>query len=100
MKLKGKLKSILPEQTGTSKAGKQWTKQEFIIDSGDDYNPEICITAWGETIGAINKTEIGSEIEVSINLYSKPYQDNKYFHNIVAWKIEAAKEEDSNDTPF
>ena len=35
--LKGALKTILPVQSGTSKAGKEWKKVNFIVANNDGY---------------------------------------------------------------
>jgi hypothetical protein len=89
IKVKGKLIKLLPELKGINKkTGNEWKKQDFIINTGEEYNPEICISAFREHIETINNIPVNSYIEVAINLYSKNYQENKYFHNITAWKIE------------
>lgn len=96
MIVKGKLKKLLPEISGINKAGNEWKKQDFIIDTGAQYNPELCISTFKENIDTIKNISIGSYIEVEINLYSKAYND-KYFHNVSAWKIDVV-EDDKN--PF
>tara|TARA_R100001440_G_scaffold171_1_gene502 strand:- start:3484 stop:3774 length:291 start_codon:yes stop_codon:yes gene_type:complete len=96
MIVKGKLKKLLPEISGINKAGNEWKKQDFIIDTGAQFNPELCISTFKENIDVIKNIKIGSELEIELNLYSKPYND-KYFHNIIAWKITVL---DSQETPF
>ena len=96
MIVKGKLKKLLPEISGINKAGNQWKKQDFIIDTGAQFNPELCISTFKENIDVIKNINIGSDLEVELNLYSKPYND-KYFHNIIAWKITVL---DNEQTPF
>ena len=34
MQITGKLKTILPLESGTSKSGKEWQKQTVVIDTG------------------------------------------------------------------
>jgi len=96
MIVKGKLKKLLPEISGINKAGNEWKKQDFIIDTGAQFNPELCISTFKENIDVIKNINIGSDLEVELNLYSKPYND-KYFHNIIAWKITVL---DNEQTPF
>ena len=43
----GKLVKTLEIESGTSKAGKEWKKQSFIIDTGSQFNPEICFNLFG-----------------------------------------------------
>ena len=44
----GKLVKALDEESGTSKAGKEWKKQSFVIDTGAQFNPEVCFSLFGE----------------------------------------------------
>ena len=85
---KGKLTRKLSIESGTSKAGKEWKKQSFILDTGSQYNPEICFQLFGEEkIEMLNHHEEGSQVEVSFNLSSREY-NGRYFHNVDAWRIE------------
>ena len=85
--LKGKLSRKLSVESGTSKAGKDWQKQSFLVDTGSQYNPEVCFQLFGEEkIAILNNLEIGTKIEVFFNLSSREY-NQKYYHNIDAWKI-------------
>ena len=38
LKVSGKITSILDVEKGTSKAGKEWQKQNFVIDTGEKFN--------------------------------------------------------------
>ena len=87
MNVQGKLVKILPIETGTSKAGKEWKKQNFIIDIGAKYNPEICFQLFGdEKLEMIKNIKIGREVDVNFNVSSREY-NGKYFHNLDAWKV-------------
>ena len=88
LSVKGKLSRKLSVESGTSKAGKEWKKQSFLIDTGAQYNPEICFQLFGEDkIAMLNHHNEGDQVEVSFNLSSREY-NGKYFHNIDAWRIE------------
>ncbi len=89
LSLKGKLSRKLNVESGTSKAGKEWKKQSFLIDTGAQYNPEICFQLFGEDkIEMLNHHNEGDQVEVSFNLSSREY-NGRYFHNIDAWRIES-----------
>ena len=93
--IKGNLVKILDATGGTSKAGKEWSKQEFVINTGDQFNPEVCFTLFGDDkISLIKDIAEGQELTVHFNLSSRDFQ-GKYYHNLDAWKIEA-----SQDLPF
>ena len=81
LKLNGKIKSILPVVSGTSKAGKEWKKQSIVIDTGGEFNNEVCVSAFGDKLQQMNKLEIGMEVSVLCNVYSREY-NGRYFHNI------------------
>ena len=81
MEVKGKLVKKLDLETGTSKAGKEWKKQSIVIDTGGDFNNEIAVSAFGDKIDSMNKLEIGMEVSVLCNVYSREY-NGRYFHNI------------------
>lgn len=86
--IKGKIVKILEVETGTSKAGKEWKKQNFVIDTGNQYNPEVCFQLFGdEKIENFNKyNKVGQEVEVSFNVSSREFK-GKYYHNLDAWKV-------------
>ena len=95
LSVKGTISSKLSIENGTSKAGKEWKKQSFIVDIGTQYNPEICFQLFGEDkINMIEHYNIGDEVEVSFNLSSREW-NGKYFHNVDAWKIEKIGDGDS-----
>lgn len=88
LKIKGKIVKILEKETGTSKAGKEFVKQNFVIDTGSQYNPEVCFQMFGEDkVENLNKyNKEGDEVEVSFNVSSREF-NGKYYHNLDAWKI-------------
>jgi len=81
MEVTGKLVKKLDLETGTSKAGKEWRKQSIVIDTGGEFNNEICVSAFGDKMDQMNKLEIGMEVSVLCNVYSREY-NGRYFHNI------------------
>jgi hypothetical protein len=89
LSVEGKLTSILPVESGTSKAGKEWKKQGFVIDTGAQYNPEVCFSLFGDDkIALLSGLKSGQDIKVEFNLSSREY-NGKWFHNVDAWKIDA-----------
>ncbi len=93
LSVKGKISSKLSVESGTSKAGKEWKKQSFLLDTGAQYNPEICFQLFGdEKIAMLEHYNIGDQVEVSFNLSSREW-NGRYFHNVDAWRIEKIGEE-------
>lgn len=91
LEIKGIITEIHEVETGTSKAGKEWKKQSFVINTGDQFNPEICFSVFGEDkvdkIAKFNK--VGQEVNVKFNVSSKEF-NGKWYHSLDAWYIENA----------
>ena len=86
--IKGRIKTILEVESGTSKAGKAWRKQSFVVDTGAQYNPDVCFGVFGDDkLDMLSKFQPGAEVEVSFNISSREY-NGRYYHNIDAWKID------------
>ena len=101
LSIKGKLSRKLSVESGTSKAGNEWKKQTFLLDTGSQYNPEICFQLFGEEkIDMLSHHNEGDQVEVSFNLSSKEF-NGRYFHNIDAWRIEniAGNSENIKEAP-
>ena len=107
MEVKGTVTLIAAAETGTSKAGKEWTKQVIVVNTGAEYNPEIAIQAFGDDkIKDLNKLLVGDEVKILCNVSSREY-NGRYFHNIDGYwfaKMEAeaptAEAVQSDDLPF
>lgn len=89
MQVKGTLLQILKMESGVSKAGKEWQKQDFVIETNEQFPKKICFTLFGDKITMINGISEGSEIEVFFSVESRDF-NGKWYHNINAWKIESA----------
>ena len=90
MDLKGKLVQKLNIESGVSKSDKEWEKQTIIIDTGDQYNPNIAISFFGDDkVKMLEKFNIGQEVEVGVNISSREY-NGKWFTQCDGWKINVA----------
>lgn len=111
LKVTGRVTKMMKPEIIKSKDGqKEWTKQEFVLNTDADYNPEICLTLFGDKVKEAQKITLESPVECHINLSSRAYKD-KYYHSIDCWKIvqldQPNKEkkaipvgEESDDLPF
>ena len=82
----GVLEKVLPIQSGTSKAGKEWQKLDFVIETLGEYPKKIAFTLFGDKTSMIDGVGVGQEIEVSFNLESREYE-GRWFSNINAWRV-------------
>ena len=54
MEVTGTVLRKLELETGTSKAGKEWKKQSIVIDTGGEFNNEVCVSAFGDKLQQMN----------------------------------------------
>jgi hypothetical protein len=94
LELTGKLIKVLNPQSGQGKNG-TWQKQEFVIETADQYPKKICITAWSEKVDDLAKFSMGDNLKVSVNLESREYNE-KWYTEARAWRIEADNGGSSN----
>ena len=81
MEISGTVKLKLAAESGVSKSGKEWRKQSIVIDTGGEFNNEVAVSAFGDKMDSMNKLEIGMEVKILCNVYSREY-NGRYFHNI------------------
>jgi hypothetical protein len=92
MEVTGILEKKLDLQSGISKkTEKEWKSREFIINTGDQYNPHICIKLFGDKVDLIDKFELNQSINVSINISSREHKE-RWYTSIDGWKIEATQQ--------
>jgi hypothetical protein len=119
MNVKGVVVQICKLESGESKQGKQWQKQEFVIETSEQYPKKVAFTVFGDKISLINGISEGQSVDVHFNLESRDF-NGRWFHNINCWKIDVAassapttglierdnqtqmpeNEPDGNDLPF
>jgi len=97
LSIKGNIKYILSPESGTSKAGKEWSKQDFVIETTDEYPKLICFTLFGDKAKQLDGLGIGSTADVHFNLESREY-NGKYFHNVNAWKVDGVSHMENDTT--
>ena len=90
LEITGKLIKKLPEQTGEGKFGK-WIKQEFVIETHDQYPKKICFSSWGDKTDALKPLNEGEVITVSFNPESREYNE-RWYTDLRAWKITKAEQ--------
>jgi len=88
LSVKGTIKQKLDVEQGTSKAGKEWKSQSFVVNTGAQYNPDICFKLFGEEkIQMLDNVNDGDEVEVAFNLSSREW-NGRWFTSADAWKID------------
>lgn len=88
LNITGKVTKVMIAQTGSGKKG-AWVKQDFIIETSDQYPKTICFTAWGDLADTVSGLKPGQEVTVSFNPESREY-NGKYYTDLKAWKIDTS----------
>ena len=86
MDISGKIIAILPMQGGTSKSGNEWKKQDYILETHDQYPKKVCFNLWGEKVDQF-AIQSGEELTVSFDIESREF-NGKWYTNINAWKVD------------
>ena len=71
MEINGKIIERLPEKSGESANG-TWRKQEYILETNNQYPKKVCIMAWGDKIDQF-AIKLGENLVVSVDLESREY---------------------------
>ncbi|MDX8338694.1 DUF3127 domain-containing protein [Draconibacterium sp. IB214405] len=98
LSVKGKIDQILKPESGVSRAGKEWSKQEFVIETDEQYPRKVCFTLFGDKVDLIKGLSAGEEVDVSFNMESREY-NGRWFHNINAWKIDKVSDDGNFPEP-
>lgn len=98
LSVKGKVEQILKTESGVSRAGKEWKKQDFVIETEEQYPKKVCFTLFGEKVDLLNGVSAGQDIEVSFNIESREY-NGRWFTNVNAWKIDQVSEQNNVSEP-
>ena len=84
MNISGKVVQVLPIQSGTSKAGNPWQKQEFVLEQGGQYPRKVCISLFGDNVAKI--PQVGQDVMVSVDIDSREF-NGRWYTEIKAWNI-------------
>lgn len=91
LELKGKLVEKLAPVRGEGRKG-AWEKQEFIIETEEQYPRKICISVWNDNVSMIENLVPGDLLNVFVNIESRKY-NSRWYTDIHAWRIDRKAEQ-------
>ena len=94
LKIQGRIIAVLPEVSGISKAGNQWKKQEYVLETFDQYPKKICFNAFGNKVDEFAIQE-GETLTVSVDIESREF-NCRWYTDIRAWRVERGAEPSMN----
>lgn len=92
LSITGRLIKVLPRQTGDGAKGK-WFKQEFAIETLDQYPKKVCFSAWGDHCDLIADLKKDEEVTVSFNVESHEYNE-RWYTELKIWKVVRAQKKE------
>ncbi len=98
LEISGKIEQILQPESGVSRAGNEWKKQEFVIGTDEQFPRKVCFTLFNDKTSLLENMKSGDEVKVSFNLESREF-NGKWYHNVNAWKIDKASGEGDMPPP-
>jgi len=88
MEIKGRIIQVLPLQQGTSKAGNPWKKQEYVLETQDNYPRKVKFDFFGDRADQY-RLNVGDDVVVSFDLESREF-NGRWYTDVRAWKSESA----------
>lgn len=86
MEVTGKIIQKLELQSGTSKAGNAWTKQEYVLETIENFPKKIHFDFFGERANQY-PLEVGDTVTLSFDIESREY-NGRWYTSIRGWKAE------------
>ncbi len=86
LELTATLRQILPVQSGQGRNG-PWQKQDFIVETNDNYPKKICCSLWGDKANMLQGLQPGQDLKVFFDVESREY-NGRWYTDVKAWKIE------------
>ena len=97
MEVIGKIIHVLPLQSGTSQAGNQWKKQEYVLETEDAYPKKVCFDFFGDRVDQF-PLAIGDRVRLNFDIESREFNE-RWYTDIRAWRAEPANPADGQPVP-
>ena len=85
LNISGIVLNILPLQSGTSKAGNQWQKQDFILETQGQYPRKVCICLFGDNVEKF-PLAVGQSVTASVDIESREF-NGRWYTDVRAWNV-------------
>ncbi|MDR1699022.1 MAG: DUF3127 domain-containing protein [Prevotellaceae bacterium] len=85
MEINGTIIQLQPLQTGEGRNG-LWKKQDYILQTNEQYPKKICFNFWGDKIDQFN-LQVGDNIKLSFDIESREF-NGRWYTDVRGWKAE------------
>jgi hypothetical protein len=87
LEITGRIIHKLNKTDGVSKMGKAWSKQEFVIETQEQYPRKVCISVMNEKVTDLEQYNVGDMLTASLNIESREY-NGKWYTDVRAWRLQ------------
>lgn len=85
MILEGKIKQLVSTQEGMSKAGREWKKAVYILETNDQYPRTIAFAVFNDKINEFSLL-VGQNVRLGVDIESHEW-NSKWFTEVTAQAI-------------
>lgn len=85
LELTGTIVQTLPYESGTSKAGKEWRKVVFILETQGQYPRKVAISLLNENIDKY-EIQLGAVVTANLEIESREW-NGKWYTEVKAWQL-------------
>ena len=78
------LESVLPVETGVSKAGSEWKKATALFKTDGQYPKTVALELWGDKIAQAQSFKTGALLNVGVDLASREYNGKWYLQGKIS----------------
>ena len=84
MQLSGKILVAQPIQSGVSKSGKDWKRQDFVLEVPGQYPKKVAFTVMNDNVPNFGLA-VGQDVDIEIDINANEWQ-GKWYNSITCWK--------------
>ena len=95
MDIRGKIIKKFDMQSGISKSGSEWVKQEYVLETNEQYPKKIFFDFWGEKAKTYQINE-GETIILSFDVESREF-NGRWYTTVRGWKAEKIENASTNE---
>lgn len=93
MEIRGRIVQVLPQASGVSRTGNNWRKQEYVLETFDQYPRKVLFNFFNNAIDQY-PLQVGEDIILSFDLESRSYVGRdgveRWSTEVRGWKAEKA----------
>lgn len=85
MDISGIVLNVFPEVGGARQSGGNWRKQDFLLETQDQYPKKVLMQIWGDKIDQFALKQ-GESVVVSFDVEAREY-NGRWYNDLKAWNV-------------